>query len=115
MTQPSRLLAKSYDHKRYPDHPPAYALLTQHERDVSEACKSLAEVLGAVAFFNAGLDPEWLPNFKLSLCANGWSQDLGKGNSHFQSMVTENPDTKQLLRHETISGLLLFQYPPLKT
>jgi len=115
MTQPSRLLAKSYDHKKYPDHPPAYALLIQHERDVSESCKSLAEVLGAVAFFNAGLDPEWLPNFKLSLCANGWSQDLGKGNSHFQSMVTENPDTKQLLRHETISGLLLFQYPPLKT
>ncbi|MCT7961070.1 CRISPR-associated helicase Cas3' [Laspinema sp. D1] len=104
-----RLLAKSYDRKQYPEHPPDYALLIQHSRDVAAACKALAQVAGSAAMFNAGLDSERLEQFALTLLANGWIQDLGKANSHFQAMVTDQNNIRQLLRHEVISGLLLFQ------
>lgn len=104
-----RLLAKSYNRKLYPDCPPDYALLLQHSRDVAAACKALAKVAGTAAIFSAGLDAEMIDSFAITLLANGWSQDLGKANSHFQTMVTEQPEFRQLLRHEVISGLLLFQ------
>lgn len=101
-----RLLAKSYDRDRYPNEPPDYALLTQHSRDVAAACKALAKVAGSVALANAGLDAGLIDDFSKTLLANGWMQDLGKANSHFQRMVEGQPEIIQLLRHETISGLL---------
>ncbi|MEO1376503.1 MAG: CRISPR-associated helicase Cas3' [Cyanobacteria bacterium J06635_10] len=109
-----RLLAKSYDSKKYPYDPPDYALLVQHERDVVAACKALSQIVAAVALSNADLDAQILGRFQITLMANGWIQDLGKANSHFLSMVTENSGVKQLLRHETISGLLFFQNEQLK-
>jgi CRISPR-associated endonuclease/helicase Cas3 len=45
--------------------------------------------------------------FQLELRINGWIQDLGKANNHFQTLVSGKPHTEQLLRHETISGLLM--------
>ncbi|HAX75934.1 MAG TPA: CRISPR-associated helicase Cas3' [Cyanobacteria bacterium UBA11372] len=108
-----RLLAKSYDRKIH-NQPPDYALLIQHSRDVAAACKALAKVTGSVALFNAGLEAEILHRFGKTLLLNGWSQDLGKGNSHFQSMVTNQTGFIQLLRHEVISGLLLFLNEPLQ-
>jgi len=105
MKNPSRLLAKSYDKNKY-QQPPDYALYIQHNRDVAAACKGLAQIVGAVALKNAGLDPNLIDEFSKTLLANGWIQDLGKGNSHFQEMLSGKPELIQLLRHETISGLL---------
>lgn len=109
MKRSNRLLAKSYDRERYPNEPPDYALLIQHSRDVAAACKALVKVAGATAIFIAGLDAEIFDRFERTLLVNGWSQDIGKANSHFQSMVTDQPNIRQLLRHEVISGLLLFK------
>lgn len=109
-----RLLAKSYDRKKHGDSPPDYALLTQHSRDVAAACNALAITVGRTALFNAGLDDEAFENFRLVLRANGWMQDLGKASSHFQEMVTDAPQIKQLVRHETISGMLMWLEPRLR-
>ena len=105
MTQ--ALLAKSYCRERYPDAPPDYALLTQHSRDVAGACDTLAQEIGRLTLLNAGLNEDTFDSFHLQLRANGWIQDLGKVSSHFQQMVSGTPQIKQLLRHETISGLLM--------
>jgi CRISPR-associated endonuclease/helicase Cas3 len=105
MSKPQRLLAKSYDRTKYPS-PPDYALLVQHSRDVAAACKALAQMTGIIALENAGLSLENLADFKQTLVANGWIQDLGKANSHFQEMVTSQNGMKQLIRHETLSGIL---------
>ncbi|MGI8467764.1 MAG: CRISPR-associated endonuclease Cas3'', partial [Pyrinomonadaceae bacterium] len=102
------LLAKSYNTKIYPDAPPDYALLTQHSRDVASACAALADEVGKIALTNLGLDDKDFDSFREELKANGWIQDLGKANSHFQEMVSGKLDGRQLLRHETISGLLIF-------
>jgi CRISPR-associated endonuclease/helicase Cas3 len=102
-----RLLAKSYDRDKYPE-PPDYALLVQHSRDVAAACKALAKMTGAIALHNAGLSTERLAEFERTLLANGWIQDLGKANSHFQEMVFSQNGLLQLIRHETLSGILTF-------
>lgn len=99
-----RLLAKSYDRKKYLE-PPKYALLTQHSRDVAAACKALAKISGRISLKNAEIESEW-SDFERILRATGWLEDLGKANSHFQEMLV-NHDGKQLIRHETISGLLV--------
>lgn len=104
----TRLLAKSYDRKRFTNEPPDYALLTQHSRDVAEACTALARVVGRDALMALGLDPRDLGRLATMLRLQGWVQDLGKANSHFQAMVSGEPEIRQLLRHETISGLLLW-------
>lgn len=101
------LLAKSYDTKKYPDTPPDYALLAQHSRDVAGACSALADEVGKIALNNLGLDNKNFHTFREELKANGWIQDLGKTSSHFQLMLSGAPDAFQLVRHETISGLLM--------
>lgn len=103
----SRLLAKSYDYERHGSSPPDYALLVQHSRDVAEACKALGAASGRVALFCSNIRPDAYDRFYRALVANGWIQDLGKASSHFQAMVTDSPQITQLLRHETISGLLM--------
>ena len=103
------LLAKSYDHQMHPDMPPDYALLTQHSRDVAAACKALARTIGHLALDNAVLDPAAFEQFRLTLLANGWTQDLGKASSHFQEMVGDPYGAhRQLVRHEVISGILMY-------
>lgn len=109
------LLAKSYDNKKYPQKPPDYALLTQHSRDVANACKALASIIGYTAFNIAELDIVEFTKFYKTLVANGWLQDIGKASSHFQSMVTTDHQINQLLRHETISGLLVWQHPKFRS
>ncbi len=100
-----RLLAKSYDRNKYPE-PPDYALLVQHSRDVAAACKALTVMTGAIALHNAGLSTEKFAEFERTLLANGWIQDLGKANSHFQEMISSQNGQLQLIRHETLSGIL---------
>jgi CRISPR-associated endonuclease/helicase Cas3 len=106
-----RLLAKSYDRERHGSSPPDYALLVQHSRDVAEACKALAATSGQIGLFCSNISPGAYPRFYRALVANGWIQDVGKANSHFQAMLTGAPQIIQLLRHETISGLLMFSKP----
>jgi CRISPR-associated endonuclease/helicase Cas3 len=109
----TRLLAKSYDEKEFRDSPPDYALLTQHSRDVAEACDALAMTVGRAALSNTGLGDETFASFKLALRANGWIQDLGKASTHFQEMIKPTSQDarqgRQLVRHETISGMLMWQ------
>jgi CRISPR-associated endonuclease/helicase Cas3 len=115
------LLAKSYSRRRHPESPPRYALLTQHSRDVAEACAALAETIGPLSLQNADLTDQIFIRFQLELRVNGWMQDLGKASDHFQTLVSGKPYTEQLLRHETISGLLMLskeqpsQIPPFRT
>jgi CRISPR-associated endonuclease/helicase Cas3 len=108
------LLAKSYNREKYRSEPPGYALLLQHSRDVAEACKALAASSGQVALFCSNISLEAYPRFCRGLVANGWIQDLGKANSHFQQMVSGEAHIIQLLRHETISGLLIWLEPKLR-
>jgi CRISPR-associated endonuclease/helicase Cas3 len=68
----------------------------------------LAQEIGRLTLLNAGLNQDAFDSFHLQLRANGWIQDLGKVSSHFQQMVSGAPQIEQLLRHETISGLLMF-------
>src|SRR5712692_5146822 len=111
MTKPKRLLAKSYDRTTHGDVPPDYALLLQHSRDVAEACKALAASSGQIALACSNISLESYDRFHRALVANGWIQDLGKASSHFQAMVTGESQIIQLLRHETISGLLIWSEP----
>ncbi|MBA3243449.1 MAG: CRISPR-associated endonuclease Cas3'', partial [Acidobacteria bacterium] len=101
------LLAKSYDREKHRNLPPDYALLTQHSRDVANACDALAIAVGRTALHNAELDLAEFERFRLTLRANGWIQDLGKASSHFQQMVSGDQQIRQLVRHETISGMLM--------
>ncbi|MBL8207241.1 MAG: CRISPR-associated helicase Cas3' [Blastocatellia bacterium] len=107
------LLAKSYNRNDYPDFPPDYALLMQHSRDVAEACRAFSKREGRQALLVADLgqhlEEPLFACFSRTLTANGWIQDIGKANSHFQAMVSGKSDAFQLLRHETISGLLFWQ------
>jgi CRISPR-associated endonuclease/helicase Cas3 len=114
MINPKRLLAKSYDRMKHGDAPPDYTLLLQHSRDVAEACKALAASAGRVAILKAGLNQENFNRFHRALVANGWIQDLGKANTHFQAMVSGESNITQLLRHETISVLLIWFEPKLR-
>lgn len=110
----NRLLAKSYNREKHGDSPPDYALLTQHSLDVATACNALAFSVGRVALLNAGLDEGNFDNFRMSLRLNGWMQDLGKASSHFQEMVGGQQRIRQLVRHETISGMLVWLIPRLR-
>jgi CRISPR-associated endonuclease/helicase Cas3 len=108
-----RLLAKSYDREKH-SAPPDYALLEQHSRDVAAACGALAKAVGPLALYNSGLSDEVFESFCLTLRADGWIQDLGKASSHFQRMVAGEPEIKQLVRHEAISGMLIWLKPELR-
>ncbi|ACK74092.1 CRISPR-associated helicase Cas3 (plasmid) [Gloeothece citriformis PCC 7424] len=107
-----RLLAKSYDRKKSSE-PPDYALLIVHSRDVSTACKALANLGGKIAISNAQISISKLEEFYITLVTNGWMQDTGKASQHFQEMVSGKPEITQLLRHETISGFLFLLVPEL--
>lgn len=109
------LLAKSYNKEKYSNRPPDYALLTQHSRDVAEACRALAESVGKTALSNLALTDVDYEKFREKLKATGWIQDLGKSSSHFQTMLSGASDSFQLVRHETISGfLMLHESSPLQ-
>ena len=102
-----RLLAKSYRRDEWPNGPPDFALLTQHTRDVVEAGTALVDRVGLRALTAAGLPAETLSTLRQAVVLNTLIQDFGKANSHYQEMVGGNPERSQLLRHETISGLLV--------
>lgn len=113
---PEHLPAKSYKRSDFGDAPPPFSLLTRHSRDVVAACDALATAVGLVALTCADLPDESFADFQLSLRANGWAQDLGKANSHFVRMLKKAMEgdksySPQLVRHETLSGLLLTREP----
>lgn len=102
------LLAKSYPGK---GDPPAYALLTNHTRDVADAGDALLNALGREALRNAALPDSTWEQLKKSARLSFWLQDLGKANSHFHAMLEGNPEFAQILRHEAISGLIVMRSP----
>ncbi|WP_437714612.1 CRISPR-associated helicase Cas3' [Sorangium sp. So ce448] len=108
------LLAKSYDHRDFKGAPPDFALLTQHSRDVAAACASLAEVAGPAALEAAGLDAREGERFASTLRLCGWMQDLGKANSDFQAMARGQTQIQQLVRHEVVSGFLVWLDPAIR-
>ncbi|AUX38430.1 MULTISPECIES: CRISPR-associated helicase Cas3' [Sorangium] len=110
----SPLLAKSYDRKDFKQGPPDFALLTQHSRDVAAACRALADVIGPAALEAAALDAGELERFAMTLRLCGWMQDVGKANSDFQAMVHDQPQIEQLVRHETVSGFLVWLDPAIR-
>jgi CRISPR-associated endonuclease/helicase Cas3 len=116
MSGREHLPAKSYKRSDFGDAPPPFSLLMQHSRDVVAACDALAESVGRIALTCADLPDEVFTDFQLSLRANGWGQDLGKANSHFvrmlkKAMERDTSYSPQLIRHETLSGLLLTREP----
>lgn len=116
MLGPEHLPAKSYKRSDFGDAPPPFSLLMQHSRDVVAACDALTESVGRIALACADLPDEAFTDFQLSLRANGWAQDLGKANSHFVRMLMKAIErdasySPQLIRHETLSGLLLTREP----
>jgi CRISPR-associated endonuclease/helicase Cas3 len=108
------LLAKSYDSKIYPNAPPEYALLASHSRDVATACGALARTLGLQCLRNAALADEMFEEFHRALLLNGWAQDTGKANSHFQGRLS-GAVPKQLIRHEALSTIMFWTIPELRT
>jgi len=111
-TSVSNLLAKSYNRTQYPTTPPAFALLTQHSQDVADSCNALHQVVGPMCLRNAAITGFSDDDMRTALRLNGWLQDLGKANSHFQGMLSQK-ESIQLLRHETLSGYLAW-YDPMR-
>jgi len=107
------LLAKSYDTNINPHCPPRYALLTQHSRDVAAACSALVETIGLQCLENANLPDKMLDELNRAVKLNGWIQDVGKANSHFQDMLAGTEDV-QMIRHEVVSAILFWTRPELK-
>lgn len=112
---PRPLLAKSYRGSANCVDPPRFASLLEHSRDVPMCGKTLFEVVGDDALIAMGLPPERRALLRSALIANGWVQDTGKANSHFEQLVTTNPQISQLLRHEHISAVLFHCYEPLRS
>jgi len=106
--RPQRLLAKSYDKDEHPSGPPGFALLLEHTCDVADAGEALLHVLGDHVLDVAGLPASESESgrFRQAVRLNTLIQDLGKANDQFHEMVWHSPEIVQLLRHETISGLI---------
>lgn len=104
--RPQRLLAKSYDRSEHSGAPPGYALLVQHTCDVADAGDVLLDVLGQHLLRTANLPTSEIERLCSAVRLNTLAQDIGKANGQFQEMVGVCPDIIQLLRHETISGLV---------
>lgn len=106
--RPRRLLAKSYDKDEHLSGPPGFALLVQHTCDVADAGEALLHVLDDYILDVAGLpaSESETGRFRQAVRLNTLVQDLGKANDQFHEMVGNSPEIAQLLRHETISGLI---------
>ncbi|MCM3080620.1 MULTISPECIES: CRISPR-associated helicase Cas3' [Brevibacillus] len=89
-------------------------LLIVHAANVSRACVKLADCVGERAFHNMGMAVDTV-QLRKHLEWFGWLHDLGKANSHFQSILIHSghPTTVQMLRHEAVSGILMNLEPNL--
>ena len=106
--RPQRLLAKSYDKDEHPSGPPGFALLVEHTCDVAERRRGAAARLGTSRLGRRGAPAfeSESGRFRQAVRLNTLIQDLGKANDQFHEMVWHSPEIVQLLRHETISGLI---------
>lgn len=82
--------------------------LFEHSRQCADIGALMVDLYGqnAIDTLNLNCSLEYLKNTVFFACL--W-HDVGKANSHFQAMVRNNLETKQQLRHEFISGLLMKQ------
>lgn len=110
----SRLLAKGSGTDTLSPENAAHLLIV-HAANVSRACAKLADCVGERAFHNMGMAEDAVQLRKL-LEWFGWMHDLGKANSHFQSMLSPSSRLTivQMLRHEVVSGILMNQDPNLR-
>ncbi len=107
------VLAKSC---RDPNNPLTHETLLGHSRMVKDSFLTLFEKEGRpsrfgkkwLSFFQVN-DDDW-PVFRKHGLMAAWLHDIGKANSSFQKAV-RTPGTKQALRHEHFSGLLLSLEP----
>lgn len=87
-------------------------LLLNHLRDVHEAARRVFAVTGREQLRALGLPTEQHDRFQRLLLFAAATHDLGKANSHFQEMITDQRDVSvnpQGLRHEWATILILEQ------
>lgn len=110
------LLAKSCPNLSGGERIPTYAHLVPHLRAVERAGTSIVEAAGEVILRQIGLeDDPWLSRLERALRVACLCHDLGKANDGFQRMVRgQIPATKQPVRHELLSALLLTQSGPVR-
>lgn len=107
----ARLLAKS---TKSPDKPRRGESLPGHAAEVCLAAETLLKVCGATALERAGFDgPDAGRWFFAIVRAGAFLHDLGKANAHFQAMVRNPKEVRQLIRHEALSAILAFDHPDL--
>ncbi len=113
MSDPSRLLAKSVVDAGSPR---PEATLPGHTARVVAAGRSVLTSVGDGALRSAGLDAEiWRERLRFGVLLGCAWHDLGKANDHFQTMIRRTRGGRaQAVRHEAMSGLLLFQVEGLR-
>lgn len=102
-----RLLAKSSNN---PDTPEPPELLHGHTALVFDAAIRLLAHCGEASLAAVGLPTTLRGRLDLIVRIAAFLHDLGKCSTHFQLMLRQ-PGTKQLLRHEALSGWLAWEGP----
>src|SRR5262249_53070674 len=110
MSKFDRLLAKSKPNDLAADSPcPPSIYLAGHLRDVHGAAVEVLAHTGDDQLQALGLNPEvWGERFRKVVRLAAALHDLGKGNDHFQRMLTGDP-RRQGLRHEWVTVLMIEQ------
>ena len=111
MTIFKRLLAKS---SNTPDAPRGAETLPGHTANVMAAAQTLLDETADAQLSAVGL-PEtvWKERFCQAVLFGAFCHDLGKANEQFQSMVRGERESRQAIRHEALSFLIV-QETPLK-
>ena len=111
MTTFKRLLAKS---SQTPDAPRGAETLSGHTANVMAAAQTLLDETAETQLSAVGLPGAvWKEHFCRAVLLAAFCHDLGKANDQFQSMVRQEREQKQAIRHEALSFLII-QETPLK-
>ncbi len=111
MTTFKRLLAKS---SQTPDTPRGAETLSGHTANVMAAAQTLLDETSDAQLSAVGLPGTvWKERFCQAVLFAAFCHDLGKANDQFQSMVRQERNQKQAIRHEALS-LLIIQETSLK-
>jgi CRISPR-associated endonuclease/helicase Cas3 len=107
MTGFRRLLAKS---SKTPLTPRGEETLPGHTASVLAAARTLLEETAYAQLTAVGLAPEiWRERLYRSVLIAAFCHDLGKENDQFQAMVRRERQTKQAIRHEALSLLIVYE------
>ena len=107
-----RLLAKS---SRSPDAPRPAETLPGHTANVMVSAEVLLDETADIQLSAVGLSPTiWMKRFRRAVLSAAFCHDLGKANEQFQAMVRHPQQTKQAIRHEALSLLIVLREEPIK-